>query len=293
MLCIFSLKIQAQDTSKLYHGYELSPVVIADINKGVDLNKFIVKMQNDSTFYKAFKSLSLVSCTQYNDIRFYDKKRNKIAFYEGISKQKFDGKCRTMTNSNERFSKKYFKRKKEPRYITSSFYHKLFMIDKKRCNENDIVNGKISSSNNSRIDQLKKLIFKPGTSIQGVPGVGRKVGIFEKGRKGQYNFSIRKVKYNGDWCYEFRARPKEKYKNNNVINYLHTWFRISDYAIVQREYSLSYKTLMYDFSVDMKVKLKTFKNKLLPYEVYYKGNWHFVAKKRERAEFTTIITDFK
>ncbi len=292
MFC--SLHLAAQDTIKKYKGYVLSSVVIADLNKGVDMDKFIQRVQNDSTFYKAFKSLSLVSCTQYNDIRFLDKAGDKAAFYEGISKQQYDGNCRTMSNSNERFSKNYFKKKKQdPKFITAQFYHKLFMIDKKRCNEDDIVAGEISSSNNNRIDQLKKLIFKPGESINGVPGVGGKVGIFEQGRKEQYNFTIEKVLYNGDWCYVFNAKPKKEYQNSNVINYLRTWFRIKDYAIVQRKYSLSYKTLMYDFDVAMDVKLKTFKNKLFPYEVYYKGNWHFLGKKREKAEFTTIITDFK
>jgi hypothetical protein len=271
----------------------LSSVVIAVMNKGFDVDKFISRVQHDSTFYKAFKSLSLISCTQYNDIQFFDKRHNKTAFYNGISKQMYDGKCRTMKNSNEQFSKNYFKKKNEPRFVTGQFYQKLFMIDKKRCNENDIVNGEISSSGNNRINQLKKLIFKPGESISGVPGVGSKVGIFEKGRKEQFDFRIRKELYNGDWCYVFSASPKKGFEKRNVINYLHTWFRVKDKAIVQRKYSLSYKTMVYDFDVKMDVKLKTLSKKLYPFEIYYKGNWHFLGKKRENAEFTTIITDFK
>ena len=180
-------------------------------------------------------------------------------------------------------------------FLNTNIKKKLFLIDndEKVCGENDIVNGEISSSESKRIEQLKKLIFKPGESISGVPGVGGKVGIFEEDRKKQYDFTIKKVLYNGDWCYVFSAVPKEKYKNSNVINYLHSWFRIKDYSIVQRKYSLSYRTMLYDFDVDMKVKLKTLGAKLVPYEVYYKGNWHFVGKKREKAEFTAIITDYK
>ncbi len=290
---VLTTSLYAQDSTKVYKGVLLSSVVIADMNKGFDVDAFIDRVQNDTTFYKAFKSLSLVSCTQYNDVQFFDKKGKQVSYYNGISKQVYDGQCRTMRNSNEKYSKNYFTRKNIPRRTTAQFYHKLFMIDEKRCNESDIVGGKLSSSENKRINQLKKLVFKPGASISGVPGVGGKVGIFEKGRREQYNFSLKKELYNGEWCYVFKARPKKKYTRNNVINYLNTWIRIQDQAIVRRNYSLSYNTLLYDFNVQMHVKLRTVGEKLVPYEVLYNGNWHVVSKKRERATFSTIITDFK
>jgi hypothetical protein len=268
-------------------------VVIADMNQGFDVDKFIQRVQQDSTFYKAFKTLSLVGFTQYNDIKFYTKSGKVKDFYNSISRQEFDGKCRTMKNSEERFSKGYYKKTGEPRHITAKFYERLFMIDKKTCGEDNIVNGKLTADENERINQLKELVFKPGEPIQGVPGVGGKVGIFEGDRKKQYDFTIEKVLYNGDWCYVFMAKPKPKFKKNNVINYLNSWVRVDDKAIVQRKYSLSYKTLVYDFDVQMDVKLKTLRDLLVPYEVYYKGNWHFVGKKRENAEFSALITDFK
>lgn len=271
----------------------LNSILIDDIKNGFDIDKFIGRIQEDSTFLKAFKSMSLLSYTQYNDIQFYNRKEKKIAYYNSISEQAYDGTCRTMNTRNIKKSKNYFKRKKEPRFTTAQFYHKLFLIDRKVCNENDIVGGKLQPNENNRINQLKKLVFKPGEPISGVPGVGSKVGIFKNGRKEQYDFSLDKEMYNGEWCYVFRAKPKKKYAKRNVINYLNTWFRISDYSIVQRNYSLSYKTLVYDFAVDMRVKLKTIGEKLIPYEVYYKGNWHFLGKKRENAEFSAILTDFK
>ena len=292
ILCTSQLML-AQDSSQLYKGYVLNSVLIDDIKKGFDIDKFIKRIQDDTTFYKAFKSMSLMSYTQYNDVQFRDKNGERTSFYNSISEQTYDGTCRTMQTKNIKKSKNYFKRKKEPRFITSKFYHKLFLIDKKVCNENDIVNGKIDANENNRINQLKQLIFKPGEPISGVPGIGNKVGIFKKGRKEQYDFSLDKEMYNGEWCYVFRAKPKKKYGKRNVINYLNTWFRAKDYAIVRRNYSLSYSTLVYDFDVNMKVKLKTIGKKLIPYEVYYKGNWHFFGKKRERAEFSAILTDFR
>ena len=136
------------------------------------------------------------------------------------------------------------------------------------------------------------MVFKPGESISGVPGIGQKMGIFEKGRKEQYDFSLDKEFYNHEWCYVFRARPKPQFSKKNVINYLDTWFRVKDFAIVKRNYSLSYRTLVYDFDVEMKVKLKRYKSLLLPYEILYTGNWHVAMKDRERCDFSVILTDF-
>lgn len=272
----------------------LSPILIADIEKGFDVEKFITRVQKDSTFYKAFKSLSLVSLTQYNDITFFDKNENKVAFYNSISLQKREDNCRSIKTLNEKHSKNYFKKNGiTPRFTTALFYHKLFLFDDKKCNEDNYVNGQISPNENKRINQLKKLVFKPGESISGVPGIGQKVGIFENGRKEQYDFSLGKEIYNGEWCYVFKARPKPQFTKHNVINYLDTWFRASDKAIVKRNYSLSYKTLFYDFDVEMKVKLKTYKKLLLPYEVLFKGDWHVATQNREQCHFSVILTDFK
>ncbi len=292
-ILFFCMPAQAQDTMMEHKGYMLSSVLIADMEKGFDVDKFINRLQQDSTFYKAFKSMGLVGYTQYNDISFYDDEGEVKDFYSSVSNQKRTGNCRKMTFANERFSKNYYDKKKDYEYTTASFYHKLFLPTEKVCGEDNIVNGELSESESSRINQLKELIFRPGESIKGVPGVGGKVGIFEEDRKKQYDFALTKELYNGQWCYVFKAKPKPEFKNNNVINYLNTWFRVSDYAVVQRNYSLSYKTLVYDFDVEMKVKLKTAAGYLLPYEVFYKGNWHFVGKRRERCQFSAILSDFE
>jgi hypothetical protein len=99
--------------------------------------------------------------------------------------------------------------------------------------------------------------------------------------------------YNEEACYVFKAIPKKEEKENVVINELKTWFRVSDYAIVARDYSLSFKTLLYDFDVAMQVKLKPIKTYLVPYEIHYRGNWHVFSRPREIATFTSIFTDFE
>ena len=71
-----------------------------------------------------------------------------------------------------------------------------------------------------------------------------------------------------------------------VYNELSTLFRKSDYAILGRDYVVSYRTLLFDFDVRMKVRLKPIGARLLPIKIDYDGNWHIPFKERERVKFT-------
>ena len=122
------MNASGQDTTKEYNGIMLSPVLIADMENGFDVDKFINHIQKDSTFYKAFKSLSLISLTQYNDIAFYDKKGNKEAYYNSISLQKKQGDCRKIRILNQKHSPNYFDKNGDPNFVTAEFYHKLFFV---------------------------------------------------------------------------------------------------------------------------------------------------------------------
>ncbi len=296
MLCcalLLVMQARAQTTEpKIYQGVQLSEVVIKDVRNGFDVEGFIEKVKKDTTFYKAFKTLKVKGFTTYNDISFYSKRKRKIASYNSISKQERKGNCRTMSFSNEKVKGNFYQRDGDYNYFTAELYDKLFFIHSKQCNENNIVGKGVTKNENLRISQLKELIFQPGKAIHGVPGIGSKLGIFEDGRTDNYDFSLSKKEYNGEWCYVFSAKPKKGAGGKVVIDNLETWFRESDNAIVARKYALSYNTLVYDFDVRMHVKLKMHKGMLVPYEVNYDGDWHFVGKKRENANFKALFTDF-
>jgi hypothetical protein len=119
------------------------------------------------------------------------------------------------------------------------------------------------------------------------------MAIFEEPFRKKYDFKLSKQDYFGDSCYVFTAVPKKEDADEVVINELKTWFRAKDFSIIARDYSLSYKTLFYDFDVVMKVKLKNMGESLVPYDIQYKGNWHVFTKNREKASFTSIFTDFE
>ena len=63
--------------------------------------------------------------------------------------------------------------------------------------------------------------------------------------------------------------------------------------IVGRKYSLSYKTLVFDFNVRMNVEMTKLDDLLLPALITYDGTWNVPFKKRETAVFTPKFFDFK
>ena len=68
----FSLSCAAQDTTGVEAlGKEtvLSEVVIRN---GFDVNRFLQRIKNDTTFYKAFRTLHILGFTSFNDIRMLD-----------------------------------------------------------------------------------------------------------------------------------------------------------------------------------------------------------------------------
>ena len=295
LLVLFSFAGTAQTdtTDKMYQGIILDEVMIRAVQGGFDIPSFIDKVKKDTTFYKAFKTLHLLSYTMYNDIEINDTDEETKASYNSISKQESIGGCRSMSTQQEKIRGNFFKRNHEFKYYTAKLYAHLFFTKDTICGEHTIVGHTRPSGTTRYEEQLRTLIFNPGQRISGIPGIGDNVAIFEEPTFSKYKFRLSRIQYNGDECYVFKAMPKDEFKDDLVINELKTWFRVSDFAIVARDYALSFKTLLYDFDVVMHVKLKNIGTQLVPYEINYKGNWHVFAKSREIASFTAIFTDFK
>ena len=234
-----------------------------------------------------------MSYTMYNDIEIYNKKGDVKASLNSVTRQEVKNKCRTMSVKQEKVSGDFYTSKKDYNYYTAKLYAHLFFTKGSICNENNIVGKKVASKGTEKYEeQLRILIFNPGQRIHGIPGIGENVAIFEKPTIDKYEFRLYREPYLGDDCYVFKAKPKPSAMNDVVVNELKTWIRVSDNAILARDYSLSYKTWVYDFDVLMKVKLKPVKGQLVPYEINYKGNWHAVTQPREIGSFTAIFTDF-
>lgn len=293
-LCVgFPATAQIKDTSIFEYPIQMDEVVIKAVNSGWDVSAFIKRVREDTTFYKAFRSLHLVNYIAVNHIDILDSRGKIKSSYYSKTKQNVRNGCRTMDILEEKVTGDFYKRNNEYRYYTAELYATLFFTRGKICNENNIVKDALRLDGKGQLEKnkyrLKMLMFNPGAKVPGVPLMGDKAQIFEPDIAEMYDFKLLSEIYNGEECYVFSAVPKEKYKDEVVYNIFTTWFRKTDYAILQRDYSLSYNPRVYDFDVKMKVKMTQANGMLLPSYISYDGDWHVFSKKRERVKFTTAI----
>lgn len=289
LLCsaAFSTYAQLYDTVSIFNTtIQLDSFVV---KSSFDVDAFIRRVQTDTTFFKSFRTMQL--CNNYSTAHFsvFDDKNHKTATHYCKAIQTYKSKCRTTKVVEQATTGKFFNKSGTPQYYTAALFFNLFYAPKPICNQTDIVAGSMDIVGKSTLEKnkyrLKQLIFNPGAKIPGIPFMGDKASIFDEGEKHKYNFRITVDTFNTIPCFVFEVIPKDQYKGSVVYNELKTWFTKNDYHIVARNYSLSYKTLVYDFDAIMNVTTTVNKEgKICPNKIYYKGDWRVIAKGRERME---------
>jgi hypothetical protein len=287
------------DNQRLSQMINLSEVVIrSDLN----VADFISRVKNDTTFYKAFRSLHLVGFSASNDIAIRDKKGKVKASLQSKTQQLRNGACRTMQVTDAKTTGDFYDKKGNYNYYTAQLYASLFFTEGRICGENNIVKGiELNPKGTSGIEkhkqQLKMLFFNPGKKIPGIPLIGDKIDIFDPDRARFYDFAIDMSEYEGQYCYIFSIKAKKREdggkKNAIVIDSMVTWFNAKSMEIVARNYDMSYDAGVYDFDVHMEVQMTRFGKYLVPKTLRYIGNWDVIFKKRERGFFTATLYDFK
>ncbi|HJS55133.1 MAG TPA: hypothetical protein VJ765_11340 [Chitinophagaceae bacterium] len=289
---IFSQNEDSIDNWRLSQMIQLSEVVVR--NK-LDINAFIQHVKHDTTFYKAFRNLRILSFTSMNDIRMVDKKGKVKATLQSKTRQHVSKSCRSMEVINESVTGDFYGRDGEYNYYTAELYASLFFTKDQVCGETNIVAGterdvRAKKGIEKNKEQLKMLFFDPGKKIPGIPLMGDKTAIFGVDNADKYNFSIDFVDYNGQSCYLFTIKAKSK--SGVVIDNMTTWFSSKTMQIVARNYDLSYDAGVYDFNVHMEVQMTQFGNLTVPATLRYHGTWDVAFKKRERGVFTATLFDF-
>jgi len=302
LLFFYAPGIQGQqdslDNERLAKMMSLSEVVMR-----TDLNvpKFIKQVKEDTTFYKAFRTLHILGFTSLNDIRIVDKEGELKASLQSKTRQVRNGPCRTMDILDEKTTGNFYDDNKNYNYYTAQLYAGLFFTKNRVCNENNIVKGIEFSAKSKKgleknKEQLKMLFFNPGKKISGIPFMGDKVDIFDPDRARFYHFTIDQGEYEGQSCYIFSIKAKEDLpggkKDKIVIDNMITWFNAKTMEVMARNYDISYNAGVYDFDVHMEVELTKFGNHLVPKTLRYKGDWDVILKKRERGIFTATLFDF-
>jgi hypothetical protein len=296
--CACAAQQDSLDNERLARMIQLSEVVIrTDIN----VAKFMERVKNDTTFYKAFRTLHIVGYTSLNDISIADKKGKQKAALQSRTIQRRKNNCRTMEVVSETTQGDFYDGSGNYNYYTAELYAGLFFTKGEVCGENNIVAGisfrpKGKSGLAKSKEQLKTLFFNPGKKIPGIPFIGNKINIFDPDIAKYYDFLIDQQLYEGRSCYVFSVKAKEDLKEGKkdkiVIDNMVTWFDAKTMEVMARNYHLSYDAGVYDFDVQMEVQMTRFGEHLVPKLLRYKGNWKVALKKRERGSFTATLFDF-
>jgi len=292
--------VNAQDTTlKIDNGsFTLTDAIVRN---NFDYKAILQRIKEDTSFYKAFKTLRTIGYSSYNYIQMRDKNEKVIATLNSKTRQNKIGGCRTMDVLEENVSGNMKDANGDYNYTTPALYASLFFTKGTICGETNIVKGKIRTVSGSGLskakDQLKMLFFNPGKKIPGIPLIGNKLDLYDESAHELYDYKLDYVDYHGQLVYMFEVKPKDDLgffsKNNVVVDQMTTWFNPKTLEVLGRNYALSYNAGAYDFNVQMEVEMTYFNGQLVPKILRYKGNWDVVFKKREKGIFTATLFDFK
>lgn len=299
-LCLLSQAFaQQKDTLVSMGGRQvtLTPVVI---RKGTNVPGFIKRVEDDSTFYKAFKNLRVLNYSSINDVRMFDKKgRVESSLYSKTRQWAANG-CRVTNIIEEKIAGDYYDRSGEPNYYTGELYSSLFFSKDTVCGQTNVISDvkrsiKGKKGLDKRKEQLKMLFFNPGKDIPGIPLMGNKVQVFDDKHSDLYDFKVDIDEYKGKTAYVFTLKIKEDLsffkRDEVVIDEMTTWFDYNSFEVLERDYKMTYNAGVYKFNVNMHVELDKIGNLLYPKLIRYDGSWGVMIKGSERGLFTATLYD--
>ena len=299
-LCLLTqVFAQQKDTLVSMGGRQvtLTPVVI---RKGTNVPGFIKRVEEDSTFYKAFKNLRVLNYSSINDVRMFDKKgRVESSLYSKTRQWAAKG-CRVTNIIEEKVTGDYYDRNGEPNYYTGELYSSLFFSKDTVCGQTNVISNiqrsiKGKKGLDKRKEQLKMLFFNPGKDIPGIPLMGNKVQVFDDKHNDLYDFKVDIDEYKGKTAYIFTLKIKDDLsffkRDDVVIDEMTTWFDYDSFEVLERDYKMTYNAGVYKFNVNMHVEIDKIGNLLYPKLIRYDGSWGVMIKGSERGLFTATLYD--
>ena len=299
-LCLLTqVFAQQKDTLVSMGGRQvtLTPVVI---RKGTNVPGFIKRVEEDSTFYKAFKNLRVLNYSSINDVRMFDKKgRVESSLYSKTRQWAAKG-CRVTNIIEEKVTGDYYNRSGEPNYYTGELYSSLFFSKDTVCGQTNVISNiqrsiKGKKGLDKRKEQLKMLFFNPGKDIPGIPLMGNKVQVFDDKHNDLYDFKVDIDEYKGKTAYVFTLKIKDDLsffkRDDVVIDEMTTWFDYDSFEVLERDYKMTYNAGVYKFNVNMHVEIDKIGNLLYPKLIRYDGSWGVMIKGSERGLFTATLYD--
>src|SRR5438045_8705678 len=102
-----SFIVEGKDTTIIIDKgtFTLKEVIVRN---PMDYESLLRRIQNDTTFYKAFRNLHVVEFSSYNNIRMLDKKNNIQAAYYSKTMQQRENGCRTTKTIDQKTTGDFF-----------------------------------------------------------------------------------------------------------------------------------------------------------------------------------------
>jgi hypothetical protein len=279
----------------------LDSVTIEAVKRGFDVKDFIDWVQNDTTFYKAFKNLRYYPYNMESKLTVFDKSNTEKAMLQRQAVQKVIEGKRWIIIKEENVSGNIYKKNKEHKYYTAEmldyiFYPKdTFPASNLLSDKSDFVHP--DSKIEKNIEKLKILMFNPGAEVGGVPLIGNRMAIFDEKMTKHYEYKILTDTINDSIpCYIFSCKAKQvneiETDDKAVIKNLSTWFDKRTLNVLRRAYTLTYSSIFFDFDVTMNIELQQIKGALVPITIQYNGNWDIPFRKPEIVNFNINFYNF-
>ena len=265
----------------------------------LNIETFINKIINDTTFYQSFRDMKRYSFIAENRIFSYDKK-NKV-----------DGKIyrKIKHNNSGPYKMEYLAKQDEGKMFKKNGKYQLYTVEMfdyifmnaystdfvKNAPMNDEKGG---TTNEGYKAKLKTLIFNPGKPVKGIPFIGSKTEIFTANMRQYYDYAFSSGTYlDSIPVYRFKVSVKPDLsswtKDGIMIKELVTIFDKRNFNILGRYVDMKYSNMFFDFDVQMNIEMGYFGEDKLPTKITYQGNWNVPLKKEERASFLVIHKDYK
>ncbi|MBX5439848.1 MAG: hypothetical protein IRZ29_09940, partial [Thermoflavifilum sp.] len=122
---------------------QLDSVTIVASRTGFDIPAFIQRVKDDTTFYKAFKTLRIIGFSADNHMWMYDKQGRIIASYTSLTRQEVHHGCRSLQILRDTATGNFYKNKKKKtyNYYTAEMFAHIFLDPGPVCGEDNLVHG--------------------------------------------------------------------------------------------------------------------------------------------------------
>ncbi len=193
LMLVLNANVYAQDTT-FNEGGQKFTLSDAIVRNNFDYKAILQRIKEDTSFYKAFKTLRTIGYSSYNYIQMKDKNEKVVATLNSKTKQTRKNNCRTMEVLEEQVTGNLRDASGNYNYVTPSLYASLFFTKGSICGETNIVKGKVREIRGSGIEkakeQLKMLFFNPGKKIAGIPLIGDKLDLYDESAHELYDYKL-------------------------------------------------------------------------------------------------------